>query len=145
MILHRNISVLLGHEDRKQKSKNQSGLQGAGLREVKVQRSGVSRVFSHNSKANLVPVLTRSTSGPPMGARLSSTVSGSVESISVPSVVTCDTLKRSKVTAASAESVLQDRLLVQCAPHHPKHDSTSNTNQKDSQPLRTRTVRPGSK
>lgn len=68
------------------------------------QRSEVSRLFSHSSRANLVPVLTRSTSGPLSGALLISTDTGSVESLRAPSVETCDTLETQpevKVTAAS--------------------------------------------
>lgn len=63
--------------------------QGSEVREG----SGVSRLFSHRSKANLVPVLTRSTSGPLTGGRLTNTVGGSVESLRAPSVETCDTLE----------------------------------------------------
>lgn len=57
------------------------------------QRTGVSRLLSHSSRAYLVPVLTRSTSGPLTGARLTSTVRGRVESVRAPSVETCDTLE----------------------------------------------------
>lgn len=65
-------------------------LQGGGVRG---QRSGVCRLLSHSSKANLVPVLTRSTSGPLAGARLMSTARGSVESLRAPSLETCNTLE----------------------------------------------------
>lgn len=57
------------------------------------QGSQVSRLCSQSSKANLVPVLTRSTSGPLTGARLMNTVRGNVDSLRAPSVETCDTLE----------------------------------------------------
>lgn len=47
-----------------------------------------SRVLSHSSKANLVPVLTRSRSGPSAGARLTNTAVGREESLSAPSLKT---------------------------------------------------------
>lgn len=47
-----------------------------------------SRVLSHSSKANLVPVLTRSRSGPLAGARLTNTAVGRAESLSAPSLET---------------------------------------------------------
>lgn len=56
------------------------------------QRSGASRLFSHSCKANLVPVLTRSRSGPLTGARLTNTEVDRVESLSTPSLETGDTL-----------------------------------------------------
>lgn len=65
-----------------------SGVRGQGL-----QGSGVSRLCSHSSKANLVPVLTLSTSGPLTGARLMNTVRGNLESLRAPSVDTCETLE----------------------------------------------------
>lgn len=63
------------------------------LSEVRGQGSGVSRVFSHSSRANLVPVLTRSTSGPLIGARLMNTARGSEASLRAPSEETCHTLQ----------------------------------------------------
>ena len=48
---------------------------------------------NHSSRANLVPVLTRSRSGPQAGTRLTNTVTGSLESLKVPSAPTCDTLE----------------------------------------------------
>lgn len=52
-----------------------------------------SRVLSHSSKANLVPVLTRSRSGPLAGARLTNTAVGMEESLSAPLLETWDTLE----------------------------------------------------
>lgn len=57
-----------------------------------VKGQGASRLFSHSCKANLVPVLTRSRSGPLTGAWLTNTVVDRVESFSTPSLETWDTL-----------------------------------------------------
>lgn len=57
------------------------------------QRLGISKLFSQSSRANLVPVLIRSTSGPLTGARLTNTATGSMESLRAPSADTWDTLE----------------------------------------------------
>lgn len=72
-------------------SSMQQGGRRGGL--IQGQRSGVSRLRSHSSRANLVPVLTRSRSGPQAGTRLTNTVTGSVVSLRAPSAATCDTLE----------------------------------------------------
>lgn len=59
---------------------------------------GVSRVLSQSSRANFVPVLTRSTSGPLAGALLTNTDRGSVEWLRAPSADTRDTLQTGEPT-----------------------------------------------